>query len=176
MKKSTITKLPAFFDRYIHLVEDMDLIEALQTYRPTAVLSDLDALIALENRVYLPGKWTVKSIIQHMIDTERIMTYRALRFARKDATILPGFDEEWYGQYAEADFRTVEDLLAEFALVRESTIALFQSFNEDMLKQKGETFVGTITVLSLGFVIVGHLLHHRRVLDERYLPLLDSNS
>ncbi|MFN4084889.1 MAG: DinB family protein [Spirosomataceae bacterium] len=174
MKKSTITKLPAFFDRYIHLVEDMDIIEALQTYRPTAVLSDLESLLALEDRVYLPGKWTVKSILQHMIDTERIMTYRALRFARKDTTILPGFDEEWYGKHAEADFRTVEDLIAEFAFVRESTIALFQSFNEDMLKQKGETFVGTITVLSLGFVIVGHLLHHRRVLDERYLPLLDS--
>lgn len=176
MKKSTITKLPAFFDRYIHLVEDMDVVEALQTFRPTSVFSDLDALLALEDRVYLPGKWTLKTILQHMIDTERIMSYRALRFARKDTTILPGFDEEWYGQYAEADLRTVEDLLAEFALVRESTIALFQSFNETMLKQKGETFVGSITVLSLGFVIVGHALHHRRILDERYLPLLSSGS
>lgn len=173
MKKSSITKMPAFFDRYIHLVDDVDLLEALRMYHPTSVFADLDKLNALNQNVYLPGKWTVRTILQHLIDTERIMNYRALRFARKDTTLLPGFDEDFFAKNSAAEERSIEELLQEYALVRESTLALFASFTDTMLKQKGETFVGSITVLAVGFMIVGHGLHHRKVLNERYLPLLE---
>ncbi|HEV7350731.1 DinB family protein [Telluribacter sp.] len=174
MNKSTINPMPVFFDRYINRVEEMALLEALQRYAPDIVFAETDLLTTLGDKIYAPGKWTVKEILQHCLDTERIMTYRALRFARNDKTQLPGFEEDYFAAHAKADRRTLPDLLEEWALLRTSTLALFRSFDEEMLMRKGLTFKGDISVLALGFVICGHPVHHYSVIEERYYPLLDS--
>jgi hypothetical protein len=174
MKRSDIDPMPAFFDRYINLVEDVDLLEALETHSPEALFSDTDSLHALGDLVYAPGKWTVKDILQHCIDTERIMSYRAMRFARNDQTPLPGFEENDYAQNTLASERTLEDLLDEFEIVRAATLAQFQNFNEPMLHRSGKASMSVISAGALGFVIAGHAMHHMNVIRERYFPLLES--
>lgn len=172
MKRSDIDPMPAFFDRYINLVEDIDLLEALELHSPEAIFSDVDTLEALGDSVYAPGKWTIRDIIQHCIDTERIMSYRALRFARNDRTPLPGFEEDEYAENTLASQRTLEDLLDEYEIVRASTLAQFQNFSEAMLQRSGPTSKSVISVGALGFMLVGHAISHMQVIRERYLPLL----
>jgi hypothetical protein len=172
MKRSDIHPLPQFYDRYINLVEDLDLLEALETYSPESVFSDTDALHNLGDLIYAPGKWTIREAIQHCIDTERIMSYRALRIARNDKTPLPGFDENEYALNTTASYRHLEELLDEYDIVRASTHALFQSFNEEMLGHSGQASQIDITVGSLGFMIIGHSIHHMNVIKERYFPLV----
>ena len=174
MKRSDIDPMPAFFDRYINLVEDVDLLEALEIHTPEALFSETDSLEALKDSIYAPGKWTIKDIIQHCIDTERIMSYRAMRFARNDQTPLPGFEENEYAQNTLASERTLDDLLDEFEIVRAATLAQFQNFNELMLQRAGKASASVISAGALGFVIVGHAVHHMNVIRERYFPLLKS--
>lgn len=176
MKPQEIDPKPQFFDRYIDLVEDIELLDALEIHSPEAVFSDLDTLEALGDKVYAPGKWTIKDIVQHCIDTERIMSYRALRFARNDQTLLPGFEENDYAQNALASQRTLEDLLDEFEIVRAATLALFDNFDVEMLVRSGmggSLSKVPISVAALGFMVVGHAIHHQNIIDERYLPLLN---
>ena len=174
MKRSDIDPMPKFYDRYINLVEDVDVLEALEIHSPEVLFSEVDLLEALGDSVYAPGKWTIKDIIQHCIDTERIMSYRALRFARNDQTPLPGFEENDYAQNTLASERTLEDLLDEFEIVRAATLAQFQNFNADMLHRSGPASSSTISVGALGFMLVGHAIHHKHVIQERYLPLLNA--
>lgn len=164
--------MPDCFDRYIDLAEDVDIVYALEKYSGSIGMYDKDTLHALDNKRYAEGKWTVKDILQHVTDNERIQSYRALRFARKDNSILPGYDETLYGLAAQACSRNIDDLIDEFASVRASTINLFKSFTPDMLMQEGICFDKTVSVLALGFVIVGHQIHHRNVIREKYMPLL----
>ena len=172
MTRSDLFPMPDFFDRYINLVDDIDLMDALaQTARFENLLS-LETLEALGDRVYAPGKWISKDILQHIIDNERIMSYRALRFARNDQTPLPGYDEDPFAQFAHASRRTLPDLYDEYALVRQSTLALFRNFDEEMLLRSGIASNREISVLALGFVLVGHPIHHVNIIRERYLPLL----
>lgn len=172
MTKSEIPVMPQFFDRYINLADNTFLLDALTQGATYESLIPAKTLEALGNLRYAPGKWTVKDILQHVIDTERIMSYRALRFARNDQTALPGYDEELFSQYANGARRTIADLYAEYAMVRQSSIALFSSFDEEMLLRSGVCFNQTISVLALGFVLVGHATHHANIIRERYLPLL----
>ena len=123
----------------------------------------------LGDYVYAPGKWTPKDIVQHLIDTERIMAYRALRFARFDSTSLPGFEEDDFARSARASRRTIADLYAEFGAVRQASLSLFRSFSEEMLEGTGVCAGQTLSVLALGFVLVGHPIHHANVVRERYL-------
>lgn len=118
---------------------------------------------------YAEGKWTIKDILQHLIDAERIFAYRALRFARKDATALPGFEENDYVDQAQAAKRSIQDLLSELAVVRQATLSLFKSLSDEELMQKGIASNNPISVRALGFVIIGHQNHHQRVFEERYL-------
>lgn len=173
MLKSDIGILPVFFDRYINLVEDIEVVEGLKKFSPEAVFSDRLVLKALGDKVYAPGKWTISEILQHCIDTERIMGYRALRFARNDKTQLPGFDEELFAANAEAADRSFDELLAEYGRLRQSTVDLFASFTDEMLQRRGATYVSEIDVLSLGFVIIGHAIHHNKIIVDRYYTLLD---
>ena len=171
MKRSEIVTMPEFFDRYINLVEDIGIVEALERYSSFEDMIGLDALKALEGKRYAPDKWTVKDILQHIIDNERIQTYRALRFARKDTTELSGYDEQLLGANAQGDIRNLDDLLAEFKTVRSATIALYKSFTPELMVQEGVAF-RKISVLALGFVVVGHPIHHANVINDRYLPLI----
>ena len=172
MTKSDIPVMPEYFDRYINLAEDIDLINALAQAASFEQLLPVETLEALGDVRYAPGKWTIKDILQHVIDTERIMAYRALRFARNDQTELPGFDQDQFGEFTNATRRTVGDLYDEYARVRQSSITLFRNFDRDMLVRSGISSGRPVSVLALGFVVVGHPIHHVNIIKERYLPLL----
>ena len=172
MKRSAIAPMPEFFDRYINLVEDVPVVEALQTRNQVFPAADMPKIYALGDKVYAPGKWTIKDVVQHIIDNERIQAYRALRFARNDASVLPGYDEEPYAKEARAERRSLEELLEEFEVTRRSNILLFRSFTEEMLLRKGICFGKEMSVLALGFVLAGHQEHHVRIVRERYFPLV----
>lgn len=118
---------------------------------------------------YAEGKWTIKDIIQHLIDAERIFAYRALRFSRNDTTELPGFDENSYVDNARANERHLQSLLTEMALVRQCTIELFKSFSNEELLRSGVASHNPVTVRALGFIIIGHQNHHMKIFKERYL-------
>jgi uncharacterized damage-inducible protein DinB len=118
---------------------------------------------------YSEGKWTIKEIIQHIIDTERILSYRALRFSRKDNTPLAGFNENDYVAFSNAKDRNLQDLLSELSSVRQATLALYKSFSQEQLKGVGTASGQEISLRALGFVIIGHQKHHQKVFQERYL-------
>ncbi|MCF0056149.1 DinB family protein [Dyadobacter sp. CY356] len=172
MKKSNINPMPPFFDRYINLVEDIDIFDAFEKYSPQKVYSEVEKLTDLEDKVYAPGKWTVKDILQHIIDNERIMAYRALRFSRNDKTALPGYEEAELAANTVASKRSVTDLLEEFNLLRQTTILLFKNMSDEMILNPGNANNIEISALALGFVIIGHPVHHMNIIRERYFPLL----
>jgi hypothetical protein len=172
MKRSDIKVLPAHHGTYIQKIEDIELTDALEKYGKPYFFAERDTLKKLGDKVYAPGKWTVKDIIQHLIDCERIFAYRALRFARNDKTPLSGFEESDYGMTARASRRELDDLLEELFAVRDTTIRLFKSFTDEMLMREGQMPSGSITVLGIGFAIVGHNKHHMEVLKEKYYRLI----
>src|SRR5690606_21518049 len=113
--------------------------------------------------------WTLKDIIQHLIDCERIFAYRALRFGRGDVTPLPGFEENDYADAAHGSTRHLKDLLTELSTVRHATLTLFKSFRPEALRGEGVASNALISVGAIGFVIIGHMKHHQKVFEERYL-------
>lgn len=171
MNKSSIKTMPQYFDRYINLVEDLNINEALRKYGQPLMEQEKDKLLQLGDKVYAQDKWTVKDIIQHITDAERIFTYRALRIAREDKTPLPGFDENEYARHTTAATRTLDELLQEFYTVRQSTIMLLDSFSNNMLRNEGTSAGNPISVIAIGFTIAGHAIHHMNILKERYYPL-----
>jgi uncharacterized damage-inducible protein DinB len=118
---------------------------------------------------YAEGKWTIKDILQHLIDTERILAYRALRFSRNDQTPLANFDENEYVIEANANRRSIQELLTELAVVRQATLSLFKTFSQEELLRTGIASNNTMSVRASGFVIIGHQNHHQRIFEERYL-------
>ncbi|MEN8222443.1 MAG: DinB family protein [Acidobacteriota bacterium] len=118
---------------------------------------------------YEPEKWTMKDILAHIIDDERIFAYRALRFARGDKKELPGVDQDLYADNAFANARSTEDLLDEYNKVRDSSIALFKGFNEKMITRCGIADGHNVSVSALGYLIAGHEMHHLKIIKERYL-------
>jgi len=118
---------------------------------------------------YTEGKWTIKEILQHIIDSERVFAYRALRFSRGDGTALPGFDENMYGNNSHAESRSINDLLTEMSAVRHANIMMFKSFSEEALLRKGIASGYTISVRAFGFLLIGHQNHHIKIFKERYL-------
>lgn len=118
---------------------------------------------------YAEGKWSIKQVMVHLIDAERIFSYRALRFARQDKTELPGFEENLYAQTAKADARDINSIIAEYTSLRTATIELFKSFDEEALQQKGIASGKEVSVRALGYIILGHEVHHQKIIRERYL-------
>lgn len=118
---------------------------------------------------YAEGKWTIKDIIQHLIDSERVFAYRALRFSRGDTTELPGFEENDYAANAHGDDRSINDLLTEMSALRHANIMFFKSLKEEDLMRKGTASGFTVSVRALGFLIIGHQNHHMKIFKERYL-------
>lgn len=119
---------------------------------------------------YAPGKWTIKEILLHIIDDERIYAYRALRFARNDATELPGFDQDPYAVHSKANERNIESLIEEYSAVRNSTLALFNNLPDDAWIRGGKANDHFVTVRALIYHLAGHELHHLNIIKERYLP------
>lgn len=169
MKKSAIIPMPDYFDRYIDMNDDVELNEALQISLHDLKNFPIERWKSIGDRVYAEGKWTIKQILQHVIDTERIFSYRALCFARGETALLPSFDEAGYAQQATTAHRTIDDLVAELATVRSSLITLYQSFTPEMLQRAGLGFKGLYSVLAIGFIIAGHQRWHARIIEERYL-------
>lgn len=157
------------FGHYIDKVNNNDLIQAFQENQ--AKLNALVKSITAQklDYKYEADKWTIKEVIGHIIDTERIFGYRALRFARKDDTKLPGFDEVLYGQTTNAGIRNIEDLMEEFNQVRLATISLFKGFDEPMLDFYGQAGNYKINARALGYATVGHCIHHIHLLETKYL-------
>lgn len=158
-----------YYVAYIGLAGSNSLIDGLQEGLKTTVefLKRVPEE-KLEYR-YAEGKWTIKEILRHIIDTERIFAYRALRFARNDQTALPGFDQDAYISPSNANLKTLDNLLHEFETNRLSTISLFRNFSDSMLKGIGEASNNPMSARAAGFIIIGHEIHHCSVIEERYL-------
>lgn len=172
MKRTELNPMPNYFDRYINLADDVEAMDALHISLKELETAPLDKWKALGSRVYAPGKWTVNDLLQHLIDTERVFTYRALSFARGDEQRMLGFDEELFARNAQTENRTVDDLLDESLLVRKSSIALFNSFSKDTFNIVGKTYNSELSVAAVAFILAGHQRWHFKVLEERYFPLL----
>jgi hypothetical protein len=172
MKKSDIQTPITYFNRYIDLVDDMDIHQALALSLRELDQLDLEKLLRIGDRTYAADKWTIKQIIQHICDWERIMGYRALVFARRAAEApLPGHDENGMAHAARVDHRSLQDVLAEMRSVRVATIALFEGMDAEALGQAGMANTAELSALALGFTIVGHQKHHFNIIAERYWPL-----
>ncbi len=157
------------YKNYISMLGNVNLIEILRT--SSEELLEMFKDLSEEKMVfcYDEGKWSLKELLQHLIDTERIMSYRALRFSRNDATELPGFNEDWYVKYSNGNDRNSNDLIDEFTCTRRASISLFKSFSDEMLLLSGTANGSDMTVRALGFIIAGHQMHHLKVIKERYL-------
>lgn len=167
--KPSPTTHPGFFQRYIALVSETDLFEAFANQR-TAFESLLSSISEEKaNHAYAEGKWTIKELLQHVIDAERIFGYRALCFARGEQQNLPGFEENDYAENSHANSRSWANIVKEFLAVRQSTELLFGSFKTDVLDNTGTANNNTNTVAGIGFLVVGHALHHQKILQEKYL-------
>lgn len=168
MKKSDLKFMPQFFDRYINLVPDEEtVLEALENSK-TDLLEIKDLLEEYKDFKYQEGKWNPKEMLQHVIDTERILSYRALVYSRNDSAILSGFDENLYANNIDVSERSILGLLEELKIVRESTIYLFKNISIEAFHRVGVCFDVKMTSLALGFVIAGHPKHHIKVLKEKY--------
>lgn len=161
---------PSYYRPYLAtLEEDADLLELME--RQMENFPNFIASIPgdLWHSRYEPGKWSVAEVLLHVLDTERVFQYRALRFGRKDATPLPGFDQDAYVPMSLADQRTPEDVIDEYLVVRESSLKLFSYFPEERFSWKGTASGHPFSLGALGFIICGHQKHHRNVLRTRYL-------
>jgi uncharacterized damage-inducible protein DinB len=154
---------------YIEKVGDVNLVEELEisVHRLIRFIQEIP-MDKFDYR-YAEGKWTIKDILLHLIDAERIFSYRALRFARNDKAPLASFDENEYVIEANAGKRSIQDLLTELAMVRQATLSLFKNFTEEELFRIGTASGKTMSVRALGMVIIGHQNHHQKVFIERYL-------
>lgn len=161
--------VPEFYSRYVARVPDGDIAGTLATQidETVALLAGLSEDQA--HHRYAPGKWSIKEVLGHVADAERVFAYRMLRFARGDATPLAGFDENAYVPAGRFDDRPLPDLLAELQSVRTATVALLRGLPADALDRRGTANGVAITVRALAWVTAGHELHHRHILAERYL-------
>ena len=161
--------LPPFYKHYVLLVEEHDFPEVL-TSSGKQMVEFIRSIPENKGEYrYAEGKWTIKELICHIMDAERIFAYRALRFARQDRTPLAGFEENDYAPRANAHARTIKQLADEYERLRATTIDLFNSFTEEMLQQTGTANNNVISVINIGYVISGHETHHRNIVQERYL-------
>jgi hypothetical protein len=168
IQKPILEKFSAYFRNYINLVKEDDLILALRLNLKDTTNTFEKFVGDKENFAYSEVKWTVKEVLSHIIDVERVFAYRALRFSRQDATELSGYDDDLYVANSNAQGRSLKEMLREFVLLRESTIYMFSYFNENMLDFEGKANQNVFTARALGFMIVGHTKHHSSVVHERY--------
>jgi len=161
---------PSFYETYVSLVPgEGGVVVALeqQLAEMLALLGGLSA--AQADSRYAPGKWSVKELVGHVIDSERVFAYRALSFARGDTAPLPGFDQDVFAGHANFGACSVPDLAAEFEHVRRANLHLFRQFDEEAWGRRGVANNSEITVRALAYAIAGHELHHREILRTRYL-------
>jgi DinB superfamily len=173
MKRSDIKTMPQYFEKYISLVDDLELSQAFGESVKQLDRLDRDLLARLDGKRYAPGKWTVKETLQHVIDWERILSFRTLLFARKEGSTPQGVDGDLLAVNMKADQRAIDSLVDELRITRLSTRALFESFDEETLQNIGTNWKYEISVLAMGFTIIGHQIHHLKIIEEKYYPLLN---
>src|SRR5262252_3045451 len=162
----------SFYEKYVSLIQSDDIVGTLEAQR-VQMVQLLGARSEREgNFRYAPDKWSVKEVIGHLSDAERIFSYRALRIARGDQTPLPGFEQDSYISTGGFGARTLADVAAEFAAVRAATMALVESLPDEAWKRLGTASENPITVRALAYIIAGHEMHHRKILDEKYFPAI----
>ena len=168
-----MTEFQKYIQRYLDLISSDNWLEEMknsgnQTMEIYQQFSEQQSDFA-----YAEGKWSLKILLQHLIDAERIFVYRALRFSRKDQTELAGWDEELYAKECDLENVSLKNLLSEFESMRKSTIHFFENLNQELLSQKGVANKNEISVETIGKLIVGHNIHHLNIIKERYLPILN---
>jgi uncharacterized damage-inducible protein DinB len=167
MNRPQTHEYPVWAETYIKLVGD-DVIEQLEK-QSTEFPDFINSLIEKADYAYAPGKWTVKELIGHIIDSERVFVYRLMCFARGEQHALPGFEEDDYVATAHFSDRSLLSLSEEFALLRKSNLYLFKSLTEKELSRSGTASERQITVRAILFVTAGHIMHHVGIIKQRYL-------
>ncbi len=169
MPKNTLTIHPVYFNRYIDLVPEINLTDAFKN-QGLELASFLKSISEEKSKyAYASGKWSIKELLQHLIDSERIFGFRALCFARGEKQNIPGFEEDDYASLSHANERSWLSLVEEFLAVRKTTEILFQNFNTEDLNRVGRANDNQATAESIGFTTIGHYIHHKKILIERYL-------
>lgn len=168
-RKPQANESSEYFKRYINLVETENIVAALKNQ-----LIDTEQFVREwpENKwdhAYAEGKWTLKEVLIHMMDAERILAYRALRIARNDATSLPGFDQDEFTPFMNAANRSVESIMREYRAVRMATIALVENLDDVALSRIGTASNDPASPLAMAFVIAGHEIHHMNIVREKYV-------
>jgi uncharacterized damage-inducible protein DinB len=158
-----------YYHKYISLVPDGDLVETLrsQMIRTQSLLREIPE--SRESHRYAPEKWSIREVVGHMADVERVMTYRALRIARADTTPLPGFDENAYVPAGNFEARSLASLAHELDEVRRATVAFVETLEPDAAARRGTANNNEISARALAYIIAGHERHHVGILKERYL-------
>jgi hypothetical protein len=166
------TEYAAYYEKYVSLVPGTDILGVLEA-QGMLMTQLLGARSEREgNFRYAPEKWTVKEVVGHITDSERIFAYRALRISRNDKAPIEGFEQDDYVKNGGFNDRTLADLAGEFSQVRSATLALFLGLGGDAWQRRGVANKNEVTVRALAFIIAGHELHHRRILEEKYLPAI----
>jgi hypothetical protein len=163
------TEYLAYYGKYVALVPDDNILEVLSNQLNETLVLLRSVPEARAGFRYAEGKWSVNELLGHIIDTERIFAYRALRFARNDRTPLPGYEQDDYIRNASFDACALADLAAEFESVRRSTLFLFKHLDGEAWMRKGLANESEVSVRALAYIIAGHELHHREILRDRYL-------
>ena len=172
MKRPAPTEHAEYYANYISKVPGTDVFGVLESQRLQMLQLFTGRSERDGNFRYAPGKWTVKEVLGHITDTERIFSYRTLRIARGDKTPLPGFEQDEYVRDGAFGERTLRDLAEEFGAVRIASIALFRSLNEAAWERRGVADQKEVTVRALAFITAGHQMHHRIILEERYFQAI----
>ncbi len=169
IQRPTDKEYASFYAAYVSMVPEGDLLRLLeQQGRDTVALLRPIGEEKSKYR-YEPGKWSIREVVSHIADSERVFTYRALRFARCDATPLPGYDEKAWGANSNAHQRPLSDHLADLEALRASTLSLLSGFTADEFGRSGVANGQPVTVRALAYVVAGHERHHVKILKERYL-------
>ncbi len=158
-----------FYQGYIALVPGSDIIKTVEDEGRSAATLFSSLREEQGTHRYAPGKWSIKEVVGHVIDTERIQAYRALRIARNDKTNLPGFEQDDYIPFSNANSRSFTDLTEEFASVRRASVLLLKSFDDAAWDRMGRANNFELTARAIAYIIAGHELHHRKALREKYL-------
>jgi len=165
-----MTPFEEYLNRYLDLIPSENWLEEMKSVTKQTLELYQSFSEDKGNFAYAEGKWSLKMLLEHLIDTEKIFTYRALCFVRKDTTELPGFDEELYAQNGTAHCRTLPDLIEEFRLNRQLSYLFFSKLNVDQLVCEGKANGNVFSVETIGKWIVAHNIHHTQIVKERYLP------
>jgi len=158
-----------YYDRYISLIQGNDILATLDDQRRQMVLLLSGRTEADGDIRYAPDKWSLKEVLGHLNDTERIMSYRALRIARGDATPIEGFEQDDYIRNGPFARRPLADLIEDYIAVRRATLSLFRNLEEPAWIRRGVANKNQVTVRALAYIIAGHELHHRRMMEDKYL-------